>query len=528
MTGISGLAIAATCVATILRSWERTRKALWVVPATALVGCAHVTNAPLCATHAVNAQAGCTYDPAEKTSYRFAPRADNDTLVVVTFSGGGTRAAALAYGTLQTLNTMEGTHGGKLLDQVNIISSVSGGSVTAGWYALNGRAGLEDPHKRAVLLDFLQGRWMGRLIWAGINPLTLLRYTFTPYTRSDVLADFFAYHLYGKATYADVLRQYKSDPSEPYVILNATDLGHETVFPFTQGRFDFLCSDLLQYPVADAVAASANFPLAFSPLGLKNFSKCDVQSGSAWLDRGPPKWLKDYAPFDDDHNPQIHSYALSQLRAARLSNDYLQPSPLYPPDGFIHLLDGGVSDNLGIRSTLALEDDPARVPGLYLRLGPERPEGYQNISRVLYIVVNARTRDPGRIDRQQAPTGEVTTALRMSDTQLDTSTLADQDFLIAELEATANRANSNPVSKHSLRFYVASVDFEMIPDKKCRDQYWQLNTNWGLRSRQVQGLIEMAGVILSRSPDMQKFYDELQLKAPPPQDFTQVCALVAP
>jgi Patatin-like phospholipase len=471
---------------------------------------------------------------------------------------------------------MEGVHGGKLLDQVDIISSVSGGSVTAGWYALSGRAGLEDPAREQQLLEFLEGRWTGRLMWAALNPFTLMRYVFTPYTRSDVLADFFAKHLYGTATYADVLRQYQRDPTQPYVILNATDLGHESVFPFTQGRFDLLCSDLLPYSVADAVAASANFPLAFSPLGLENFSRCDAQYSVAWSQRGPPQWLSGYAEFDN--GVLSHSYALTQLRAARLSSDYLQPSPLYVPDKYIHLIDGGVSDNLGVRSTLALEDDPARVPGLYLRLGAVRPAGYQNVRRVLYIVVNARTRNPGKIDQQKAPTGEVTTALRMADTQLDTSTLADQDFLIAELEAAANReaqtadtdestrAHSRcpkpsstersvpltpgapflscdpearalyPAPTEKLRFYVASVDFDMIPQKQCRDRYWLLGTNWGLEKKQVEGLIEMAGVILSHSPDMAQFYEDIHghqvqgsdiaATASKPADFADACTLV--
>lgn len=541
--------------------------------ATMLVGCSHVTNSKLCGAKGADAADGCAYDPDPKTSYRFVPKVDNETLVIVTFSGGGTRAAALAYGTLKSLSTMEGTHGNSLLDQVDIISSVSGGSIPAAWYALNGRAGLDDPIKRQVFLDFLQGRWTGRLAWAALNPLTLMRYTFTSYSRSDALADFFAKHLFGTATYADVQRRYAADPTQPYVILNATDLGHETVFPFTQGRFDLLCSDLLQYPVADAVAASANFPLLFSPLGLENFSTCAAQSSSAWRDWGPPQWLKHYAVFDDEKWPLSHSYSLTQLRAARLSNDYLQPSSPDEPDRYIHLLDGGVSDNLGVRSTLALEDDPARVPGLYLRLGRLRPEGYQNIRRILYIVVNARTRDPRKIDRQKAPTGEITTALRMADTQLDTSTLADQDFLIAELEATVKRVTEQtaqdspdnrrdpgchgdsittdtpppvggapflscepsaaarlPAPEGLLKFYVASVDFEMIPGKQCRDRYWQLGTNWGLEQRQVQGLIEMASVILSHSPDMANFYADIGVKpprSPSEPDFTSVCTLVA-
>jgi NTE family protein len=52
----------------------------------------------------------------------------------LTFSGGGTRAAALAYGVLKELKETTIVSGGqriRLLDEVDSISSVSGGSFTA-------------------------------------------------------------------------------------------------------------------------------------------------------------------------------------------------------------------------------------------------------------------------------------------------------------------------------------------------------------------------------------------------------------
>src|SRR5258707_3830529 len=99
---------------------------------------AHVTNARLCGGQA----AACRYDP--DFGYRFAPRKSaRDTFIGVTFSGGGVRAAALAYGTLQALKRLPATSGeGTLLDEVDVISSVSGGSVTAAWDAPKGPSGL--------------------------------------------------------------------------------------------------------------------------------------------------------------------------------------------------------------------------------------------------------------------------------------------------------------------------------------------------------------------------------------------------
>lgn len=102
-----------------------------------LGGCAHLTNndqalcahQPLCGYHA---DYGYRFMP-EKRSQKDDKYAD-ETLVVVTMSGGGMKAAALAYGTLLALKAMPARNGDpnrSFLSDVDLISSVSGGSVTA-------------------------------------------------------------------------------------------------------------------------------------------------------------------------------------------------------------------------------------------------------------------------------------------------------------------------------------------------------------------------------------------------------------
>src|SRR6266446_5949909 len=210
------------------------RRAAVALGLLALCACdhfAHVTNEGLCGGEA----AACRYDP--DFGYRFAPRKSaRDTFIVVTFSGGGVRAAALAYGTLQALKQLPATAGqGTLLDEIDVISSVSGGSVTAAWYALKGQGSLRRAGQEDEFVKFLRNDdAMGSLYWRSLNPLSLTRYAFTTYQRSDVLAGFFSDRLFGDATYAAVKDRYATERNQPFVILNATDLGHETGFPFTQ------------------------------------------------------------------------------------------------------------------------------------------------------------------------------------------------------------------------------------------------------------------------------------------------------
>jgi NTE family protein len=486
-----------------------------------LAGCAHVTNVALCTDGDGHPVANCDYAPDPQAAYRFAPekKKDRDTLVVVTFSGGGIRASALAYGTLKALAGLPGVHGASLLDEVDVISSVSGGSVTAGWYALKGRDGIDPKKDGARFEEFLHGDWTSTIAWRGLNPVALARYTFTPYQRSDMLSEFFSDKLFGDATYGDVLKRYNTDGTQPYVILNATDLGHEIGFPFTQGRFDLLCSDLARYRLADAVTASANFPFAFSAIGIRNYSNCPVQNGQAWLDRGPSQWADYYDTFDRESSTPS-SFQLSELRAARQAKHLVHPQP---DDLTLHLLDGGLIDNLGIRSTLAIEDDPARVPGLYLRLGPKhRPDGYNKIRRVLYVVVNARTRDPASVDKKVYPPGVFTQNVQMLNTGVDSSILVDQDFLAADLEAISTRKSTNVfLSKRAHSdatndvsdlprpwVEVITVDFEMIPDPTCREQYWKLGTNWGLPAADIDKLIELAQTTVRASSNLKGFYRE--------------------
>ena len=88
----------------------------------------------------------------ERSGYRYAaldqraPKSIDKSAVIMTFSGGGTRAAALADGALRALAATEvpGMAGRvPLASQIDVVSSVSGGSVTAGIFCA-------DRHRWAV------------------------------------------------------------------------------------------------------------------------------------------------------------------------------------------------------------------------------------------------------------------------------------------------------------------------------------------------------------------------------------------
>src|SRR5262245_9449324 len=98
----------------------------------AVSGCASIHNEPLNQPLA----AGGSQALSQGSD---VPTYSDEMLIGLTFSGGGTRAAAFSYGVLTEIDRtrMPGRSGsGSLLDRVDFVSGVSGGSVLAAYYGL--------------------------------------------------------------------------------------------------------------------------------------------------------------------------------------------------------------------------------------------------------------------------------------------------------------------------------------------------------------------------------------------------------
>jgi len=187
------------------------------------------------------------------------------------FSGGGTRAAALSYGVLKELrDTIVPIDGRsvRLLDEVDTITSVSGGSFTAAYDGLNGDKIFTDFERVFLRRDINQS-----LIDIVLNPLGW----FSGIGRTERAIQFCDEHIFNHATFADMAK-----PNRPFIFINASDLGYGVRFSFIQEYFNPLCSDLSTYPVARAVAASSAVPVLFNPVVVENYAGCDI-GADAWL-----------------------------------------------------------------------------------------------------------------------------------------------------------------------------------------------------------------------------------------------------
>jgi predicted acylesterase/phospholipase RssA len=178
--------------------------------------------------------------------------------VGLAISGGGSRSAIFATSAMLELKKQG------ILRQIDVMSSVSGGSLPAAYYALEGYNGIKFDEINALKhmkLDF-QTRWFAR--W--FLPHNIIRYWFSNLTRSDIMVQVFDSNLFDDATFG------KLNPERPKLLINSTDSGRFDRFTFSNQSFDQLHSDLSTYSIARAVNVSSAFPGAFHRIPLENFS----------------------------------------------------------------------------------------------------------------------------------------------------------------------------------------------------------------------------------------------------------------
>ena len=386
-----------------------------------------------------------------------------ETLVMLSFSGGGTRAAALSYGVMQELRDTLVESNGKtvrVLDEIDTISSVSGGSFTAAYYG----AFREDLF-RSYETDFLRRNVQGDLIGSLFNPANWFRSG----SRTDRAAEYYDKHIFRGATFEDIAQQ-----GPPFIDINATDLSTGSRFTFTQELFDLICTDLGVYPLSRAVTASSAVPVAFPTVILKNHAdQCDVNNTPHW------QVLAAAEPA---------TYAQEELVSSLKSYRDADRRP------FIHLVDGGIADNLGLRAVVD------RVEGL--GAGGAKLLERSNIRNVLVILVNAEVHRDMQIDTSPtSPSGRTvvgaTTAAQMN--RYNQETLDSVRRNIAEYEATAQRANA-PIG-----FYFAEVNFSRIKGERLSRIFNSLPTSLALDDEEVDWLIAAGRKLLREDPEFQRF-----------------------
>lgn len=395
-----------------------------------------------------------------------------DHLIFLAFSGGGTRAAALAYGVMQELRDTQVDSGGKrmrLLDEIDSISSVSGGSFTAAYFGLFGDRLFTD-FEKVFLRQSIQGALISKLF----DPVFWWESLFSGLDRTEMAIEYYDSTIFERKTFADI------DLSRgPIIEINATDLGGGNRFSFVQPTFDLICSDLGAFPVARAVTASSAVPIAFPTVVLKNFAgECDTRQATIL------RHLADKSDVGDPRARELYRRNLSYTNATA------RP--------YVHLVDGGLADNLGLR---ALIDRVGTfgVQSAFLDRGRKLPRN------VLVISINAEVRPERSIDHSASKPSVVDTLDALSDVQMalyndDTRLLMPQ-----KLRAFMDELNSHG---HDAKSHFVEVSFESLEVKTLKSYFNSLPTSLELSDHDVDMLIAAGRDLLRRSPEFQAFLAE--------------------
>jgi NTE family protein len=441
------------------------------------IGCAHyIVNER---NKNFDAQSGYRFDALNP-----GPNNSDSLFICLMFSGGGTRAAALSYGVLESLRNTEirvGDREKSLLDEVDCISSVSGGSFTAAYYGLFRQRLFDDFRSRFLERD-IQGELAVRLF----NPVNWVRLASPNFSRIDMAAKLYDSNVFDGATFKKL-----QSNGRPFVILNATNLGADRRFDFTQEYFEALGSRLDSYKVSRAVAASSAFPYLLTPISLENYPLAKGYTA--------PWWYKS-AQTPADWNTERYN-------AAKNLGVYLDKKNRY-----IHLMDGGLSDNIGARAIIDAYDRG------FIRTRINQG----SIEHLVLIVVNARTQSEDRISRSEKPPGFFTVAEKTATVAMDNysfdsvtklrealysrvQTQKDEQACVALLSEHCPQAPKPIPFAANIDPYVIEINFEAAGQISGEDPQYYLNlpTSFKLSKDQVAKLVGIGPRLLQAAPQYQ-------------------------
>jgi len=403
----------------------------------------------------------------------------SDTLVGLSFSGGGTRAAAFSFGVLRELQRTRVVNGNRdftLSGEIDFLSAVSGGSVTAAAFALDRRKTLARFREDFLLAD------VEASLRTSLSLANVLRASIGGVNDRTGLQDWLDRHLFDKATIGDAMAS-----GRPVLWINASDIYNRTPFVFNRHTFSAICSDLSAFPLSEAVAASAAVPLLFAPVVLRNYAPdCAYET---------PNWVARSA-----ENPEAPAVLRAQAEAIQRyrENDKVR---------FVKLLDGGLTDNLGL-SGLVLARLAADKP-----YEPLKPAEAIGLKRMLFIIVDSGRPPAGDWAQTVRGPERENLILAASDTAIDANMRGSYDYFsrlvrqwrrtLVRYRCALSRTEARRIAGvgpdwacDDLQFFTTRVSFDRVPNAATRKRLDAIPTRFTLPAEDVDLLIRSGGQTL--------------------------------
>ncbi len=418
------------------------------------------------------------------------PRGSSDhVFVVVTFSGGGTRAAAFGYGVLEELANTSIVFDGRernLLNEIDVVSGVSGGSFIAAYFGLHGAETLQTFGPRFLYRDVQKA--LKRAVFAPRNWGSLWS---SKFARSDLMADWFDREIFDRSTFSDLARKRGAS-----VIINATDLTRGAPFSFIADQFALICSDLGKVHLARAAVASAAVPVLFSPITLRNYAgRCGYQV---------PDWVGTELA-NDQHDTR-------RGQRAELISSYLE-SVERP---YIHLVDGGLSDNLGLRAIL---DEVVFSGGIQQTIERQR---LGETDHILFVVVNAQSGLNSSWDKLEGgPSArqvvDAATTVQINRYNFETVELLHRSVAawgdeLRDARCQAAKAANSEATCSEVNMHLVEINFESVEDPEQRKALRLMPTSFALPKDAVDQIRGTARALLRDSAEYREFLQSVTSK----------------
>jgi len=320
---------------------------------------------------------------------------------------------------------------------------------------------------------FLRKDVEGKLVKQVLNPF----HWFGRKGRTQRAIEYYQKEIFHDATYADMMK-----PGRPLIIINASDLAYGVRFSFIQEYFDLLCSDLLTYPVANAVTASSAVPVVFNPVVVENYSDCsgiDI----TWLGK-----MRERAETMRDIEltslaVDLESYSDKNQRK------------------YIHFVDGGITDNMGLRATY----DIVTASG-----GPEvflNKNNRQQPDRMIVISIDASTEPVQDMDVSNKEPSIIHSIDAVTGVQLHRYNIATLELVESAFIDWAERLSTPEKPVHP---YFIELSFEELGQPEARAYFNKVPTSFNLSNEQVDKLIAAGRQLLREHPDFQRLLTDLK------------------
>jgi NTE family protein len=270
---------------------------------------------------------------------------------------------------------------------------------------------------------------------------------------------------------------------------------------FDQGFFDVICSDLDTVPLSRAAAASSAVPVVLSPVTINNYGgTCNYQL---------PSWVLAFT--NPATMPRPAARASQRLKELAAYND-----SVHRP--YLHLVDGGVADNVALRGVLDIVEG---FEALHL-LG--QPTPLDHVRRIIIFVVNSHSSPMTTWDENENSPGNIQVLLKATGVPIEKYSFEAMELLrdtVARWNAfrkirdsVAFSADRDPTLKEVVNapdvdLYAIDVSFPALEDKAEFEYLNNLPTSFVLSNTAVDHLRAAASTIILQSPDFQRLLKDV-------------------